>query len=66
MKILQKLKAAVKLSLNIPVAMWSYFLKKKLEHKRKHCNHEKGQWLNDHCGVSYYECKKCGEMLIYW
>ncbi len=34
--------------------------------KQKYCKHEKGDWLDDHCGVSYYECKKCGKMLIYW
>ena len=66
MKILQNLKNAMKQALNIPVVMWRYFLENKLKHKRKHCKHEKGQWLDDHCGVSYHECKKCGEMLMYW
>lgn len=56
----------MKQALNIPVVMWRYFLEKKLKHKRKHCKHEKGQWLDDHCGVSYHECKKRGEMLMYW
>lgn len=34
--------------------------------KQRNCKHEKGNWLDDHCGLSYYECKKCGEMIIYW
>ena len=34
--------------------------------KQNRCKHEKGAWLDDHCGVSYHECKKCGKMLIYW
>ena len=45
--------------------MWRYFQDKKLKYKRKHCKHEKGAWLDDHCGVSYHECKKCGELLMY-
>lgn len=47
-------------------ALWRYFQLKRLIYKQKHCKHVKGDWLDDHCGLSYYECKKCGKMLIYW